>query len=379
MDLFDAMQSAAVGPEVNPSMNYPGREVTPTTDRLTAEPGLNAIEWAGSTLLDADSISAFAQPGREYGTPTNDVNETIQQQHVIFPWRDNSHFLINKYEPVFVARTLDAEEGMHSNVSLTKLNNILSQADAEYKVNVKKPGTDELRFARLLGLIGEDMLECYHNLKRTFQLDLPKLGEIMAKRGFFGEDSAYTMAELEWLYEMSQKPGLRYQTKFGIKNKWNFWGVVINTNAADTQDSSYIGSLQAEGRAVTVNTAVKGTARMYNFVGSAAESLPMARVWLVLRRVTTSDGSIGPFQYVPYVSRVNECPPDTLCMYRESISDGRVRFERGDVIPLGYLAEPTTRDAPQNVRDMACGLSANVETGHAAMPSLPQVVMHLGI
>ena len=177
---------------------------------------------------------------------------------------------------------------------------------------------------------------------------------------------------------MSTQDMFRYQSVFGILNRWNFWGVTINTTEPDTQDPMTQGGIaSSSGGAASVNTAVKGTARMYNFAGNADDSIPMAHVWLILRRSLTAASRLGPFEIVPYVSRDNECPPENLLRYVECVEP--FRMADAHVWDIGYISEPSMRDVPEGIREMAIGLEVTEKVANAAMPSLPQVVMQLGL
>jgi hypothetical protein len=221
---------SAVGPEVNPGMSVPSTTVTPTTPNgLSAEPGVQSMDWNGQGLLNAAAWANFAEAPREYGTSTNDVNETIQQQHVLFPWDDGCHTRINKYQPMFTARNLDKEHGMNNEITLAKLNEIIRQSYQTF--NVLTEGDESMRnaeaveFKKYLKYYGEDQLELYHQLVKGHMVGKQQWEEHASKQGLFKvEDdkgnvilNASSMASF---YEMATKDVFRYMTKFGILQKW---------------------------------------------------------------------------------------------------------------------------------------------------------------
>jgi len=375
----------AVGSEVNPSASVPSQDTGfngasgPTGFNMPFEP--HAMEWTPSTdpsqgMLTAAAWSEFGEPPREYGKPTHDVNETIQQQHVVMPWSDGSQFRIHKYMPVFTARVLDKEERFETNITLQKLNVMLQQAHLQFE-SVRNAGdTNAIVFQHYLNYYGERQLEAYHRLNKDGTLDELNKGDLFS--GPENGDITISETTLFNFHEKSTQDLYRYQTKFGILNRWNFWGIVLNTNASDTGDGSYMGMIQSEIRSTIVNTVVQGTAVMYNFAGNVHESTPFARIWLILRRTMKMNGEPGHFEIVPFVSAQHETPPERLCTYLES-NEPYPRYARAHIWDLGVIRYNSTRDAPDAIREMAIGMSVTEELACQTMASLPQVTVELGI
>jgi hypothetical protein len=138
-----------------------------------------------------------------------------------------------------------------------------------------------------------------------------------------------------------------------------------------------MGQLRSESRVTTVNTAVKGYARMYNFMGSASECQPFARMFLVLRRTMDRNGVPAQFEIVPFVSRSYESPPGYLSCYLESEKPDR--YASSHVWDIGFIREPTMLNVPEGIREMSIGLDASERVASQTMPSLPQIVVELGL
>jgi hypothetical protein len=343
------------------------------------------MEWGpNGSASKAAAFASYGLPPSSSSVASFTSNDFIQHQHVIHPWGDGAHRNIAEYQIVFTQRTLtDHDLQLYTSVSLAKVNEILDQSYATFEAltdNIADPtlnDADCVKFKNYLDKYGEKLLEEYHQLRKKSSntyLDA------------YVTD-ATTRNELKDFYEMAiNRPVLKYLTKLGILLNWNFIGVTLGVNRATTFDES--DNAASSERVAVINTIMAKRATTHNIFGGIKDVITGADAYLILRRVQRR-GNRGPgkFEFVPYASRFVMGIPRHLAIYSdgfEQIPDpagaaGKTknsdipRIVNSHVIPVGMITQPTSRDAPEGIREVAAGLNGNHRTAYEAISTLPTI------
>lgn len=292
-------------------------------------------------------------PGMEYGSVRRRQNTYIVYSYPLMPYGDGSEERMMEGMIVFNARYIDSVHGLHAIVTLSKLNNIMRDANETYQQYLREQDPEALAFQRYLKTIGEPALEEYH---RTRQSDIAGIVDF---------------------YNMATKDIYCYQTKFGILQRWNYLGVVLSKQEASSLMS--IDMTASSEHVHVIGVVVGERARTFNIWGTSKETIVGSKTWLILRRARLRKdeaGGRGQFQIVPYASRVRDSIPHAVIHYHGGKDEALIR---GHAWMIGTVSEGTNVNAIGAARQNALGIFTSEQGAYEATVSLPYFYLQLGI
>ena len=147
---------------------------------------------------------------RSTNKPKKTKNSTIQHAYPLRPWGDGREEKIMEFMPVFIARYYDKKEPLSTMLTVGQFNNILRQAHQEYQSYGNDP--EKVAFDGYMATFTNGELEYYHNLKQN---------------GIKDEDFMAKNSDIEDFHRLATQDVFRYQTLFGILDRYNWLGVVL--------------------------------------------------------------------------------------------------------------------------------------------------------
>jgi len=271
-------------------------------------------------------------------------NSTIQHSYPLRPWGDGREERIMEFMPVFIARYHEKKVPLSTMLSVGQLNVLLRQAQLAFKDLEGDPETE--KFKRYLDTYTNEDLEFFHQQKKKGLVD--------------------NSGELADFHSMATQDVYRYQTIFGILDRYNWLGVVL-TKAQGTSLMS-IDTTAYEDHVNIINVVVGEKARVHNYWGTRQQTAPGSTLFWVLKRAMTKTGNFdGPFQITPYSARERDTVPYSIS-------------KNAHVWRVGTVSENNASDVSSiSSRKSALGLTSNESGVYNAVPRLPLIVVQLGI
>ncbi len=292
----------------------------------------------------------------------------IQVSFMCPPYGDESEKYVKPEMLAFIVKEFDSETGAHTALTLSKCNQIMFEAHKEFRAyrDAANPAHDKdcADFWEYLREFGEKMLETYHQARKNMVLwnamTNPDTGV-----------SADKLAKLKRYYELSTQDLFCWLTAFGIKQKIEFLGSVINTNRpeGDVDDPT-----DSQDHFSVVNACMAKRARIANVFGPADRITTGSKLWITLRRKAVLEGGqtvYNEFQLVPGGSTTHDYPTQREASYIDP--SGRsmtpTRYHVGVVNFPGAFSP--TRDAMEIAANISSTCSeVRAYNEHAGLPSL---------
>ena len=284
---------------------------------------------------------------RSTNKPKKTKNSTIQHAYPLRPWGDGREEKIMEFMPVFIARYYDKKEPLSTMLTVGQFNNILRQAHQEYK---SYNDQDKLAFDGYMERFNHGELEYYHHLKHN---------------GINDEEFMSKNSDIVEFHRLATQDVFRYQTLFGILDRYNWLGVVL-TKAQGTSLMA-IDMTSYEDHVNVINVVVGEKARVHNYWGSRQETMPGSTLFWVLKRSETKTGPNGAFQITGYSSKMRDSVPASMS-------------KDAHVWRIGTISENNASDiSSESSRQAAMGLTANEAGVYSAVARLPIIIVQLGI
>lgn len=292
--------------------------------------------------LDPSQMQITNKPGKRKGA-------SIQHAYPLRSWSDGREERIMDNMPVFTVRYHEKKMPLTTAASVGQLNTILREANEMFKEYSNE--ADVQQFKKYLVDFKKGELEYYAWLRDK------GMHKEMAK--FASEKDG-----IADFYEKSTQDMFRYQTIYGILDRWNWLGVVLNKSEATSLMALDMTSTSDSVKVINVIQGEK--ARVYNYWGTLKTTSPGSTLWWVLSRVKTSSGGNGEFQITTYSSRTRGTVPAAI-------------RKDAHVWKIGTVHENGKKAPSEGSRQAALGITTGDVGSYEATPRLPLIHVQLGI
>ena len=276
-------------------------------------------------------------------------NSSIQHSFPLQPWGDGREERIMEFMPVFVAKYHDKKIPLYTMVTVGQLNVMLRQAHQAY--DDLKGDPERQQFDGYLNQFKNGELEYYDKMKRSGMVD---------------ETFVEKNRGIDQFHMLATQDVYRYQTLFGILDRYNWSGVVLSkaqgTSLMSIDMTSYT------DHANIINVIVGEKARVHNYWGTRQQTAAGSTLFWVLKRAMTKTGNNdGPFQITPYSSRERDSVPHSIA-------------KNAHVWRVGTVSQNNATDtSSESSRQSALGLTTNEPGVYNAVARLPLIYVQLGI
>lgn len=227
----------------------------------------------------------------------------IQRAFQCPPFGDESERFVKPEMLAYIVKDFYSDDGAHTVLTISKVNQIMSEAGKDFRTfrDPNNPETfPECRdFNRYLTTYGEKILETHHQARK-----IPTLYDTMKK-----SMKPEKFADLERYYALSTQDMYCWLTAFGIRQKIEFIGSVINTNRPDGLETD--DPTDNEDHYSHVNICMAKRARIANVFGPSDQITTGSKLWIQLTRKQVLENGLlvyTDFQLVPSGSATHYSP-----------------------------------------------------------------------
>jgi len=344
-------------------------------------PTVPYTEWMprGSTVNQTSPAAwaNYGQPPVTQGSISLKSVDFLQHTYLCPPINDGVGQKLMPDMPVFALRAADQDEDTTIVMSIAKINKLMLEEWEEFLRDAEpvagQPPSDAQKFQRYLSTYGERGLEdfAYRRSHASTSVDPANNKEHL---------KADAEADLEDFFTLATSNGFCYLTRYGILQKLNWLGIVINTNRAiglETEDDT-----DMRDHYTQINVGLGKRLRCANVWGSAHEITTGSNVWIKLTRrfcpgeKAKKNYNFGAFQLVPGGSRERSHPLARETMYYDEAG----MLCQGHVWRVGVVIEPGEQDPSAAARENANGTGhiINKHVAYEAHGSLPTLYLAVG-
>lgn len=289
-----------------------------------------------------------------YGVPKNpldirstefDSNQPIEHTYSVYPWKDNTHNQIQPYQLVFVSKYLDPEYQLVNMAPIYRLNIAMNEQYNKCYRNFGFNKTENKQFIDALNEYGETALTNYKSYPYNDIESEP----------------------LSTFYNQAVSENYMFLTKQGILSKWNFIGAVISKQQSTAPNDNLDFPQHTESINV-VGVVIGQEARVYNIWGNVK---PGDKLFLVLTKKKTADGTFGAFQWKPYF-----CKRDYPNFDYE---DDAGMKQRAYVQYVGLCTRNMEGEPSEIQKERAIGSYNILSEAYESYGSLPCITVQIGI
>lgn len=310
-----------------------------------SDPSINSVDFGpGGSIRSIARFAGKGIPPKSHGSIALKSWEFLQYQYLTPPTNDNANMYLKSGMLAFTIREKDCDDGATLTYPLFLLNQLMRDQWNDFVQATSPPSNDPemLEFLGWLQKYGEQGLLSYHKAEKNG--DLKKY------------DDAGIRDELHQFRERAMQDGYCYLTQFGILNKINWSGVVINTNRAESLDTLDD----------TVNTRHYSQANMglakrlltAQCFGPADHITTGSTCWIALKRELCHNGKYGCYVLYPGGSKLRKAPLPHELRYVD---------ERGDLC-TGFVWTVGTVIDPAKGSPQPAALEAANNTGYYTSP-----------
>lgn len=294
------------------------------------------------------------------------ANTFIQYSYPLVPFGDKSETRIMENMLVFVARHMDKKHGMYPFVSIGKLNTLIREHHVNYHEWLSNGDASTVFFNGMLNQPDvENKLQFYQHLLDTNDND--GIGRFKKENDDFHK-----------FYELAKEDVYCYQTEFGIRQRWNWSGVVLSKLQGTSLMSMDLTAATSE--LYVINVVVGEKARVFNYWGSTTYAKEGSKVFLVLKRAQAKNNlKLGPFQVYPFATRLRETVPDNFRKYVCAIGENSKRIHHGHCWKIGTVSARSGKEPHAANIQAALGLNCTEKLSYEACSTLPLMYVQLGI
>jgi hypothetical protein len=306
----------------------------------------------------------------------------ISQQYICPPINDGADTLLMPEMLCFCSTEIDLEEGTTLVLSVAKLNKLMADQWSDFLLATTGDQQtnphydhDAVEFLQAMREYGERGLEDYAHSREHKQKSELILGKLHKELGGGEAAGGKDVISLRDFWVRSTQPGYCYLTRYGILQRINFAGVVLNVNRAVSVED--LDQTAASDHYSNVAVVIAKRARCANVFGDAVNITTGSKVWITLtRKHCGGGGKYGAFVLRPGGSRFHEYPLASELRYTD---------EAGMVCPgyhwkVGKVTEPGDRSPQPYAMEQACntGHHASDKASYDAHGSIPSIYLALG-
>lgn len=316
--------------------------------------------------LSAGALAQFTkmgQPPKSHGSIGLKSWEHLSYTYLAPPTNDNANLRLKSGMLVFTMKEMDNDDGATLTYPLFMLNQLMRDQWNDF-VNATSGPAPDLEMIEFLGWMqkyGEQELMSFH--KANDRGDLSRW-----------QKNPTVLDELRQFEQRATLDGYCYLTLFGIMNKVNFAGVVINTNHAESLDQLDMVSNTRHYSQVNIGLAKRVmTAQCF---GPADQITSGSTVWICLKREFCHNGKYGCYVLYPGGSTMRKQPLPLQQQYvdeRGDLCKGHVWIVGTVIDPAKGSPQPAALEAANNT-----GTYTNSGASVQMFGSLPTMYLAVG-
>ena len=340
--------------------NVPNVSFEPSSN--PGNPAVNDVASALGNGIPSGSLNTI-----ELGT------DFIQYTYMAPPWEDQTNKYIMPEMPAFAVKELDTEQNSTTVLTLAKLNQILQTSWQDFMEVSDTTNADTYQnavtFRGFLEKYGERALETYAKARMN-----PVLLARLEKDSADAKTDEFK--DLQEFYRMSTQDVFCWCTRFGILNKINFLGIVINTNRAVSLELA--DETDYHDHYTEVNVGYAKRLYVANIFGPSDRVTTGSKLFLNLRRKrVTQRGKIffGEYQVLPHGTTEDYCR-----QAERSYTDPSGRPMNGHSWMVGTVMVPGTRtpNATAAINAANVGVRCNERAAYESHGTLPTLTVAVG-